>query len=362
MKIAIVTWFASPNYGTFLQAYALQEFLRKNGFETDLIDFKPIPSIFAKVRFIIFSIFPFLKYICKYSHMKNIFTDDVKRILKTSCTYTLTNSHKIEANYDIFISGSDQIWSPENKYLNFFLLDFIKSKKCISYASSLGGNNITGNYVKLFIRELQKFSAISVREELTKKSLECIIDKKVNYCVDPVFLLNSNEWSNFFISKKVKQQKTIVLYLLGFQNFYNDVICKIHEYYSDYKMYQICLGNEKAIDSKYIEKLHFINSLDFLSLINSSELVLTDSYHATVFSVLFHTNFLHLLRFEKNDPTNQNLRVIELLQEVSLNQNIVYDKSFTINKPINIDSLSLDMLNQRIRESKEYLLKSILGK
>lgn len=219
MKIGIVTWFNAPNYGTFLQAYALQKFLMNEGFEADLINFKPNTFFYSDIRHILFSICPFLRKRNEYSNSKYIFQKSVNRALKLSKRVTLKKCHKLNSCYDVFISGADQIWNPDGMYKTFYMLDFCEGKKCISFSSSLGGNNIPDSEKNIYSNLLKKYSYISVREESSRVILEKLLDRKIEHLCDPVFLLSKEEWRKVAIDTDLsKNKKYIFCYFLGFQD------------------------------------------------------------------------------------------------------------------------------------------------
>lgn len=363
MKIGIVTWFNVPNYGTFLQAFALQKFLQNKNYNVHLINFKT-NFIYSDIRKVIFSVFPILRKINIYSNLKFIFDNCSYKYLKLSNRTTLKNSHKLNKEYDFFISGSDQIWSPANgSDRSFYMLDFYNGKNCISFGSSLGGNKIPDELKESYKNYLQKYKYISVRESCSKKTLENLLNKNIDNVCDPVFLLEKNQWQKYELKPKnfcKNQKKYIICYFLGFQSFYEEKLKQIKILFPDYEIKIIKLKNEnvfKNIDFSSVEKS--VSPFEFLYLLDKSEFVITDSFHATVFSLIFNKSFYHFLRFSEKDKTGQNSRVFELLAKTQTTKYLISSENDELPKINEFPKENIHLIEDFIEYSKTQLLTNL---
>ena len=302
MKIGILTFQGSTNYGAILQAYALNKKLNLLGADCETINYycdKIENSNLAKIKKpkdIIKNMYQRRK-ISKYKKF-------VQKELKMSKSYnrnTIKNS-----NYDCYIVGSDQVWNPgcSNNDKSFFL-DFLgDNKKRYSYAASIGLNNETAlQVINENKKEMQKFDTISLREPINNVKLEKIIDKDIRYDVDPVFLLDSEHWKEL-CSKRFLSGNYIFLYLIAEPN----EIIKFAEKLAKEKGYKI-ISNKKSI-----EFMMHCSPNDFLSWIYNAKYVVTNSFHATAFSLIFNKKFFVECEGTKNYYNNRVKNVLDLFE------------------------------------------------
>ncbi len=229
MKIGIVTWFHYKNYGTVLQAYALQSFLKSQGYKCELINYIPLnnKTLIQKIKLgnfkkrILNKIesyrFKFLSEVEKEELKKrnNKFEKFLnKNIDFTSKIYSYDDLLKLNDMFDCFICGSDQIWNPNN--LNgFYFLDFVNDKrKKISYAPSFGVKYIQPSKEIKIQQWINKFDKISVREEDGANILNNLTQKDVQVVVDPTLLLSSKIWKEISINPGITDDY-ILCYFLG---------------------------------------------------------------------------------------------------------------------------------------------------
>lgn len=339
MKIAILTFTACDNYGQRLQNYALQELLKENGNDVRTIlqseysiTLKRLVKQFIKLvigkekkfnkikRNIKFYFFD-KKYI-RYSNMHNTF-------------YELKNA----TEYDRFISGSDQVWAPVEGRLKMYMQYGIPKEKKYSYAASIASYEIPNELKKKYKEYLESFSLISVRENQSKVLLDNILDKnEVRVDLDPTLLLNKSEWQK--IEKKPKwfeKNKYILVYNLG-----SVTPQKIEDYaYNhNYKIISIMDENSKA---------YLSDPGEFIYLIHNAEIIYTDSYHGTVFSIIFEKKFVHSVRnIRKN---NMNSRFDTLFGILGID----------VNNISNIDNICINYndINIKLETERKKSLKTI---
>lgn len=365
MKIGIITWFSYENYGTKLQAVALQKYLKNIGYDVELINFLPPESLQVHIdnRTFLKKLEEIPKKI-KAKVIKRKYNKYIKKryskmdsFISKNCNLTkfINNDYeyiKICNSFDLLICGSDQIWNPNfyHKYYYAFF-DKIKTPK-ISYAPSLGINEVLPSVERKIVDSLKSFKYITAREKSGANLLAEITGKDVATVVDPTFLLSKDDWLEF-IDVTLKEKEYVLCYFLSDnKNYWNASrkFCKKH----NLEMYVI----PQTIDS-YQQSNHVLLDVgvdDFLKLVYNATYILTDSFHACVFSIIFQKQFYVFKRFNEDRYSSQNSRIINLLEDLSLsdrlieyNDNLIKDKE-TINY-----SYINRILNKQIEFSKNQL-------
>lgn len=312
MKIGILTFHRSRNYGAILQAYGLTKTIKRLGNEIEIIDYACPPiddslRLWNKNSNILKSI---KQFVFRYQK-KRAFDGFTKRKLPLTRKRNISKDRmKKELNkYECIIVGSDQIWNTKitnNDQMYFINLPDLKLKR-VAYAGSAGDNIILSSEN---IKSLKNFNSLSVREtKLQEYLFNFGIDSTV--CCDPSLLLRSSDYIKL-MSKRLCKKKYIFVFmiwesekLLSFANLY----AKEH----GYKV----ISNKNCFDFF----LH-CKPEDFLSWIYHAECILTNSFHGTVFSLLFHKNFLS----DINRPNGEvNERIKNILETANCNQCILYD-------------------------------------
>ena len=214
---------------------------------------------------------------------------------------------ELNERYDVFIAGSDQIWYPNEEVFDpYFYLNFAKKKK-ISYAPSVGASE----YPKAFIHRskplLERFDHISVREQRGKELLASFIGKDIEVVLDPTLLLRAEEWNNV-AAGPVFRGKYAFLYMLTYNESY--INFAMHDA-AKRGLRLITVSNEPRL-AAFTDKVVEAGPSEFVSLIKHAEFVYTDSFHGTVFSLLYHKTFVTFRRFHSCSAVNQNSRLENL--------------------------------------------------
>lgn len=317
MRIGIVTLFGNFNYGNRLQNYALHTVLSQMGHDVDTLvtleKSSALKSIFHKF---------FekengaIRLRTKKEHGRDAafskFTDSLipTRIISTNGSGLST---QLNDEYDYFVVGSDQVWNPlwwgdslECRCANDYLLQFADANKRVAYSASFGLASLPENWVSAFREALEKYANISVREDAGARIVEELTGRKVPVTLDPTMLLTANQWRK--IEKPVAcKQKYVFQFNLGEQS---DAQVKLT---TELKS----LGYE-IVDYMNPKCRYFGGDpSDFLSYIDKADCVLTDSFHASVFSILFKRPFVVFDRQHANG-SNMNSRINTLLQTCAL--------------------------------------------
>lgn len=339
-KVAIHT-IVSPNFGNRLQNYALYKTLESLGMDV------------YNVRFEHISLKPFIRHLIKKDKYTAFYEFNKRFKWTKECVNKDFYSKSLEKKFDAFIVGSDQIWNLTFDFLsdNSFL-PFIKKKRKISYSASFGVDNLNDK-LKSAITELNDYYALSVREDAAADYIESVLGKRPEIHVDPTMLLNLDEWKK--IEKAPPKMNSNEQYL--FMYFLGDIS-------SDKKMFilDIARNNKLKIYNILDENSEIYNSgpSEFLYLISHASLIITDSFHASVFSILNKKPFVVLDR-DSNDE-KMNSRIVTLLSKFCLENKYIEDiKSFdqTTLFDCNFDSVS-DILEQERKKALSYLSNSLL--
>lgn len=361
MKIGIMTFFYAHNYGAFLQAFALSEQLKKMGHDVYMINYInnriyenyslikidiTNRTFLSSIKFLIVKILTLpIRYI-RYYKFKNI----IRAELQISKKYnSIKKLRKRPPQYDMYVTGSDQVWSipivgelSDAYTLNFGNADIKK----ISYAASIGDILAAEKNKKEFLKKLNSIDKISVREEDAKVFLERTTNKNIDVVLDPTLLIKKEEWDNKLIRLMGNENKYIFAYMVTEDEEYK----KIVENLSNKTDLRVIYFNKQE---KYKNKLKLASNSDpfeFINLIKNAEFVVTTSFHATVFSVIYSKKFWVVPHRKTGN------RVKSLLERLQLQNRIVYSAEEFNEKDIE-EKINYKQVNEKLEEEREKSLK-----
>lgn len=341
-KIGIITIYDENNYGNRLQNYAVQQTLRKLGFETETIKNTNIVNgenyldrveKVAKDRRARFKEF-------NDTYMK--LSEDV--IFHHECT------DDFHEGYDYFVIGSDQIWNYtyEDRFSDFAFAAFAPIEKRVAFSASFGISEVPEEDHKEY-KKLHEMKAISVREHAGKDIVKDITGRDdAVVLLDPTMTLTAEEWSEIIKKpEKLTSEKYIVKYFLG--KLSEEKEQEIQRFAKEHGCDIIDVLDEKSF--------HATGPSEFLYLVKNSFCVMTDSFHSCVFSILFNKPFVV---FERDQTTMRNMmsRIETLLKTCELSNRIFDGKLTDDYLDINYDKLP-EILN-RERERTMTFLKNAL--
>lgn len=369
-KIGICTYYHNYNYGSYLQSYALLRAIEKLGYEAYLIDFNDLSKDWNRLlhkrtiinRLKCLLVNPQLlvatfrarkikqeQTVCseEQSQKFDIFAKEKLRFFKDD--YTI-------AEFKTFIVGSDQVWKLSLPGLHYvFFLRFTSKSKRISYAASIGADEIPSYNRKLLKKYLNGFNSISVREV---KSVTLLTELDSNLVIrnvlDPVLLVGKEFWENEI--PKINISGYILLYFLDSFDNNIDGVNNIISQYPDSKILLVNTG----IRAIHIPGIQIINPspLEFVRFILNSKAVLTDSFHGTAFSILFSKEFYTFPRSYKI-YSGQKDRLASILGIFSCSDRYIEgDAIFSNIKPL--DKTNMQSILERERnKSWNYLINAI---
>ena len=245
--------------------------------------------------------------------------DDFEKKINKSKWYALANSvyDGLDSKYDFFIAGSDQIWNPYYSFVGSTeLLVFASSKKKISYSASFGVDKIPGEKIEKYKAALSDFSYISVREDAGAKIIEDLTGKEAEVVLDPTLLLEAEDWRK--IARRPKtcpKDRYTLLYFLDTTNKYT----KKEEMENVFDIRMKKNGRELPIGPE-----------EFIYLFDNAEKVITDSFHATVFSIIFRKPCITLTR----PGIDMSSRISSLVKHLGIEECIEDDGSLVIDERI----------------------------
>lgn len=345
-NIIIVTFNKAHNYGAMLQEYALLKKTSELG-NSKVLNYNDF-NIAKNYKYIGLGYGSFLsrlKMIIKYIIFFNInrkryyaFDDFEKKFIRLTqkeCS-SIEDIDSCIKNIDILITGSDQVWNPQitNGLSDIYALNFGKKDiKRISYAASLGSSKIDKKMQNEYKDKISKLDCISVREESGAKALKNVIkNKEIDVTLDPTLLLEKSDWDKIADDGIKEKNKYILAYIVQ-KNFEQiKIVNKISEETGLKVIHFEKIGRyENILRSAYTS-----GPQDFVSLIKNAEYVVTTSFHATVFSIIFNKKFWvvpHKVTgcrvtdlLNKLGISNRSVSTLEEFNKKDYNENIDYKK------------------------------------
>ncbi len=351
--IGIVTFHCADNYGAFLQAYALQQWLKSN-FDNNISIVNYCPDYLIDSYKIKLPINKNMKSLIIFLYELPSKLKRVYRFKKARRKFNLSDKYKKSDNYySYLILGSDQIWNPEitNGIDEMYYGTFGgENCQCISYAASIGVNNFTISQQKKLKKLMSNLKAISVREKTTITVLEPIIKEKACLVCDPTFLLSKKEWTS--VCHDVKYSNYIVIYQL----FPNPAILQDAVGYAKKYNKSILIFNEPMIKNNYgvkIISVHGSGPFEFISIIKNADLVLTNSFHATCFSIIFQKEFYTYLQ----EKRSQRIRDLAIEGDF-LSHLVEYGNHLKLQKKLDFKVINHN-LDDLIKNSKKFLYENL---
>ncbi len=286
-KIGIITLHFYENFGSVLQAYALQEKIKDLYPEADIAIINYIPD---GSRYTYFSE---QKLQNRYEEKRKLF--DIFRFNVLGIPeVTLTSKDLSELDsFDYLITGSDQVWNPEITHFDpAYFLNFADRKTVkISYAASLAicssHPQMSGNIFRKFLPE---FDFISIREKKHEDYIQSFADVKVETVVDPTLLLTKEAYAPIISKTDLCEEKYILLYFLTHDPNAIDVGNMLAHKYG-FKLIHYFADMPDRLFHANSDDFSFVGPEEFLWYVNNAELVFTNSFHGTVFSILFEKPF-----------------------------------------------------------------------
>ena len=368
MRIAAITFHGAHNYGSVLQAYALQTFVQnlcaerhvacdykiinyRSPFQKEMYGELPPTSLKRGIKRMME-----LPYYTSISTQRQKFESFLSTYLRLTKEINQEEElSRFQEVFDVFISGSDQIWNIRAADFSYAYMCEFTQKKKISYAASLGPLDIDWNkYDKeRYLKALKQYSCISVRENRSKRMVDHLLDNEGSQIhVDPTLLLSAEEWRKIQSDYNYQDGKYILLYCLE----PDQTQLRIAERFSEkLKLPVVITGyrNKKDYFNHFV-KCYDAGPLDFLSLVDHAAFVVTASFHGTAFSIIYNKPFCAINGSKDNRISN--LLKISGLEECAVDdttdiENFIY--------PMREEAAITAYMNREKERSTEYLVSAL---
>jgi hypothetical protein len=343
--IGLVTPTKVLNYGTKLQAYAMQELIGSLGFPVEVLNYEfqydLRPHVVAKKLFSISKTkeriaqrLTRLRYkripgLQKRIHARATLISQFDQLLRRSPEIRGFETLKQHARkYSAVVCGSDQIWLPVNMHAEYFTLEFAPEKvRRVAYAPSFGISEVPPGIANRYTRFLSRMHHISVREEAGRKIIQSLMGKDVPVVLDPTLTIDSQRWVSLAATSTVKRPDGYIFcYFLGSNPEHRETAARLGRELGLKVVGLPHLEEFIPADDTYADQaLYEVGPVDFIHLIQNASLVCTDSFHGTAFSVIFRKRFITFERYRPDSQKSTNSRIYSLLDKLELRHRLATD-------------------------------------
>ncbi len=352
MKKVVISTFnnSDNNYGALFQSCALSSFLQKIGYDAYNVTVLNRPAAAkskkTKLKLLVKRVLllPKKSLIDKRKQKCRQFAKDTQKQLVYNNISELCDNPPMA---DVYLSGSDQVWNPVLIHDDFFLNYAPKGAKKISYAASMGHENIPQKNEKKFADYIAEYDSISVREDNMLSIIGRYTDKNISHNLDPVFLKTREEWGT--LEKpymNLKYDKYILVYAIEWSDSYNQQLSELKKN-TGLAVVSLNMGNIKKISADQV--IYDASPYEFLYLLSKADYVVSTSFHGTAMSVLYNKKYMI---FSGNDkPT----RIESLFRYLELDLRDSVDKAMS---DIDYESVN-SKIAYGVGAARDFLLSSI---
>ena len=330
MKVYIITIHCIHNFGSVLQSYALVRFLREHNYDAEIIDY--CPDYYSRGRNAFKNMMSRILNLRHYWKQHKLFQQFInEEIPKTVNVYrTFDDLKSIGTENAIFIAGGDQLWNTFHSCGNddAYKLTFAEGKFKLAYGTSMGRNTFSDDELQELSSKVTHFSSIGLRELSTVQLLKPYVEVPVYHAADPVLLLNKEAYRRFIGPDSIISEPYLLVYLARKSQLLENTVSTISKK----------LGLKVVLASGFRKKCtcdYFLKSpgpKELLNLIYYSNYVVSASFHASLFSILFEKQFATLL-----PEKGTNTRIEDLLHFFNISSRIV--------KTVNDEQLTEEKVN-----------------
>lgn len=370
--IGLLTFHAAHNYGSVLQAYATKESIEKIGVYCETINFRfkeqkrcyALYDFHGNLKNKLANIY-LLCFHFKRKRRYNRFEQFVNEMMnQTEEVNSRAEILEKLPQYSTWLCGGDQLWnihvteiSNAKNIWGVYYFDFLANDRRASFSTSVG------NMKKEELEErrdlLKKFAYISSRESIGVAMLNSILKGNpfVDEVLDPVFLLDKNEWNNITNPEPIIKGKYILLYSIATRSRIDRWCKEIVPFARRYGLQVVYLSPKFKPTVKNVISVMDAGPREFLNLYNHAELVIADTFHALCFSIIFRKPFYVL----SNKYYKDDIRKTSLVKKLRLEERMISDETdLQWIKNYSIDySITEKILFKEIRHTRDALMKAI---
>ena len=346
MKIKIITIHCIHNFGSVFQSFGLVQYLRNQGYDAELIDYRP--AYYSKGRNVVKKLLGIGMNYFAYKRQHQKYDEFIRKYLPTGKVYnTIDDLRELDSEDNLFIAGGDQLWNsfhPCGKD-DAYKLTFIHRGKKIAYGTSMGRNSFSKDELEELSKKIADFYSIGLREQSTVTMLQQYTKVPIYHAADPVLLLNRTDYMPFIGKAPIIKEPYLVMYLAD----KSDLLSKTVKYVAKQRnlnIVHVC-GFRKKCECDYFLKDTGPN--DLLNLIYYSDFVVSASFHATIFSILLNKQFCTLL-----PEAGTNTRIEDALSYYELDDRIIRRVEDLVQLDKIIDFENANNIRERlVQQSKE---------
>lgn len=338
--IGLVTCYFHHNYGSMLQAYATEMIMQQMGLPFQTIACKA-PINYMQENKILYIIKKLLiadwkmrlgKMKIERAKKENpIFAKNWEIRNKAFDQFAETFFHvspycknreelsKMAENYSAFLVGSDQLWRTDSVEHGYYTLEWVPDHiRKIAYSTSIGVKEVPWFQVEKNKRFMNRFDHIALREQSACDLVYKLTGRKVPVVLDPTLLFTGDQWLEIQQQEPLTNGKYIFCYLLGDNPLQREFIKRVKEK-TGYKIVALQqLDDYIPSDEGFADEAPYVGPREFLNYIRNAEYVFTDSFHCSVFSILYKKNFFTFSRFAEGAKQSTNTRIDNLLHITGL--------------------------------------------
>ncbi|MCD8013372.1 MAG: polysaccharide pyruvyl transferase family protein [Lachnospiraceae bacterium] len=377
MKIGLLA-VRTLNYGSLLQSYATQEVLREMGHDVEIISYKKTnilkqglrllypPMLERQIQVVYKKLYLNLidkklgeYFQCKERAMET-FIDE--HFISSEVYVGRKNLIEKSKKYDVFVLGSDQVWNPLNYGADYFSMSWVPDEiPKITYAASFGVSDLPKYQRKKTRRDIQRIQFVSVREKSASELIYKMTGRRVPVVADPTILIDRTCWDKIK-GEKIIEGKYIMCYFLGDNPNHRETARRLSE---ALKLPIVTLPHGDEIvksDFGFGNVIpEGVGPSEFINLISNAQYVCTDSFHGTVFSILYHKQFITFKRYTENvnGKESTNSRLTSLLSLLEL-KNRLFDSSKGLDTKM-FDEIDFSIPDLKLRDLREKSYSFLAG-
>jgi hypothetical protein len=269
--------------------------------------------------------------------------------------YNSKNELSLYANdYAAFVVGSDQLWLPSNISADYYTLNFVPASiPKFSLATSFGVSELPRKQANLAKYFLKRLDYISVRETSGQKLVKNLSNKDVPVVCDPTLMFTAEDWENLSIKGRPSVAPYIFVYFLGNNPEHREFVKRVQEL-SGFKIIQLAHCDEFIkTDVGFADETPYnVGPREFIQLVRDAEFVFTDSFHCSVFSLLYKKKFFTFRRYRGDGNVSTNGRVYSLLSLVNLENRLLYGNENAERKLS--EEIDFDAVHEKIGTLRNY--------
>lgn len=377
--IGLVTCYFHHNYGSMLQAYATEMIMQQMGLPFQTIACKA-PINYMQENKILYIVKKLLiadwkmrlgkmkierakkdnPMFAKNWEIRNKAFDQFAETFFHVSPYCKNREElsKMAENYSAFLVGSDQLWRTDSVEHGYYTLEWVPDHiRKIAYSTSIGVKEVPWFQVEKNKRFMNRFDHIALREQSACDLVYKLTGRKVPVVLDPTLLFTGDQWLRIQQQEPLTNGKYIFCYLLGDNPSQREFIKRVKEK-TGYKIVALQqLDDYIPSDEGFADEAPYVGPREFLNYIRNAEYVFTDSFHCSVFSILYKKNFFTFSRFAEGAKQSTNTRIDNLLHITGLEERrMTNDKTIeeVVNFKRNFDGVD-EKLNALRKSSMDYL-------